>query len=271
VLRATRQRSTTDVPAPRLVMLSGGKGGVGVTTTAVNLAVALADQAVRVVLVDGDLYRADVATLCQLEERGHVGDLLSGKQSIHEVLQAGPGGIQVVPGIWAPDREPTLDGAGQQRLIKQIRSLGPHADMVLLDIGSAGTAAAQRYWLAADEAVVITTPDSVAIMDSYATIKTALCDPSGAGSIWLLVNRGQSDEQAREVHQRIDRSARRFLGRAVGYLGWVPYDPHVPVAAGQATPLILAERESDAARAIGRVATRLIRAPAAATRPRRAA
>ncbi len=62
---------------PRLVVFSGGKGGVGVSTLAIHIAIALVDQGLRVVLVDADLYRADIAPLCKLPERGHVGDILS--------------------------------------------------------------------------------------------------------------------------------------------------------------------------------------------------
>ncbi|MFW6170762.1 MAG: MinD/ParA family ATP-binding protein, partial [Planctomycetota bacterium] len=72
---------------PRLVVFSGGKGGVGVSTLAINIAVALVDQGLRVVLVDADLYRADIAPLCNLPERGHVGDILSARRDIHEVLE----------------------------------------------------------------------------------------------------------------------------------------------------------------------------------------
>ncbi len=105
VSQASRDTHTPCGPRPRLVVFSGGKGGVGVTTLAINVAISLVDQGLRVVLVDADLYRADVATLCQLPERGHVGDILSARRDIHEVLERGPGGILVVPGVWAPDHE----------------------------------------------------------------------------------------------------------------------------------------------------------------------
>ena len=102
VSQADRDPADEAGRVPRLLVLSGGKGGVGVTTLAVNLSVALSRRGNRVVLVDADLYRADVATLCGLEERGNVADVLSARRDIHEVLQRGPAGIQVVPGLWAP-------------------------------------------------------------------------------------------------------------------------------------------------------------------------
>jgi flagellar biosynthesis protein FlhG len=261
VLQTSWQQRARAAPAPRLIVLTGGKGGVGVTTLAVNLALALADQALRVVLIDGDLYRADVAQLCQLSERADVGDILCGKRSIHEVLQVAAGGIQVVPGLWAPEEPWTLHDAAQQRLIRQIQSLGPHADLVLLDIGSVSRTAVQRYWMAADEAIVVTTADSVAIMDCYATIKTALSDAQHSGPLWLVVNQVDTDRRAREVHDRIQRSARRFLGREVAYLGWLPQDPLIPAAAARRVPLLLDQPSAPAALAVGRLAGQLMQVP----------
>ena len=169
VSQASRDTHVSCGPRPRLVVFSGGKGGVGVTTLAINVAISLVDQGLRVVLVDADLYRADVATLCQLPERGHVGDILSARRDIHEVLERGPGGILVVPGVWAPDHEIPFSQHAQHRLVRQIQSLGRHADVVLIDVGSASAEAVQRFWFGADEVVLVTTPDSVSVMDCYAT------------------------------------------------------------------------------------------------------
>ncbi len=133
---------------------------------AVNISVALVDHGLRVVLVDADLYRADIAALCNLPERGHVGDILRARRDIHEVLERGPGGIQIVPGVWAPEHEIPFSQRSQQRLLRQIQSLGRHADIVLVDIGNGSSETTRRVWMAADEVTVVTTPDSVSVMDA---------------------------------------------------------------------------------------------------------
>ncbi len=224
VSQAARDKSRMLGACPRLVVFSGGKGGVGVSTLAIHIAMALVDQGLRVVLVDADLYRADIAPLCNLPERGHVGDILSARRDIHEVLERGPGGILVVPGVWAPDHEIPFSQHAQHRLVKQIQSLGRHADIVLTDVGSASVDAVHRFWLAADEVVLVTTPDSVSVMDCYATIKTALGCGAAPEAVRLIINKAASQAEADEVFHRIEQSARRFLQRQVTSLGYLPND-----------------------------------------------
>ncbi len=225
VTQAARDQARKIGTSPRFVVFSGGKGGVGVSTLAIHISIALVDQGLRVVLVDADLYRADIAPLCHLPERGHVGDILAARRDIHEVLERGPGGILVVPGVWAPDHEIPFSQHAQHRLVKQIQSLGRHADMVLMDVGSASAEAVHRFWLAADEVVLVTTPDHVSVMDCYATIKTALQGGAAPEAVRLIVNKATNRAEADDVFRRIEQSVRRFLQRNVASLGSVPYDP----------------------------------------------
>src|SRR5262245_12233773 len=83
---------------PGMLVVSGGRPGVGATTLAVNLATALAQDAHRVVLIDADLYRADVASHCNLPHGLNIADVLAGRRNIHEVLQLGPAGMQILAG-----------------------------------------------------------------------------------------------------------------------------------------------------------------------------
>src|SRR5207302_810817 len=150
--------------APRKIVVSAGKGGVGTTTVAVNLATALARQGCRTVLVDADFSGADAALLCGIESRDTIADVLSGRRSVHEVLQPGPAGIQFVPGIWSPGSIPDCSGPAQQRLLRELDQLSRHADVVVLDAGSGLNHVVQRFWQAADEVLVLITesPDSPA-------------------------------------------------------------------------------------------------------------
>src|SRR5262245_30489845 len=81
-----------------MVVISGGRPGVGATTVAVHLAGALAQDGLRVVLIDADLYRADVAARCNLAGGFGIGDVLAGRKNIHEVLQRGSAGMQILAG-----------------------------------------------------------------------------------------------------------------------------------------------------------------------------
>lgn len=263
VSQTAREKFPPAGVVPRLVVFSGGKGGVGVSTLAVNIAMALVDRGLRVVLVDADLYRADIAPLCNLPERGHIGDILSARRDIHEVLERGPGGVLVVPGVWAPDHKIPFSQHAQHRFLKQIKSLGRHADMVLMDVGSASVETVHRFWGAADDVVLVTTPESVAVMDCYATVKAALGSGVVPRQLRLIVNKCAGGEQARDVYGRMEQSAERFLGQRILSLGSVPYDASLAGAMEEGAveghgPAIPGESETPVASSLRRLAAALV-------------
>jgi flagellar biosynthesis protein FlhG len=243
--------------APRTIVVSAGKGGVGTTTIAVNMAVAMARQGCRTVLVDADFSGADAALLCGIESRDTIADVLSGRRSVHEVLQPGPAGIQFLPGIWSPGSIPDCSPPAQQRLLRELDQLGRHADVVVLDAGSGLNHVVQRFWQAADEVLVVTTIEAVAIMDAYAAIKLFLADrPSVA--VRTVVNQSPQQDVAVGVHARIAQACQRFLDKRTHRGGSIPWDSAVAVANRSGGPLVLECPESPAAKEISRMAEQLL-------------
>jgi flagellar biosynthesis protein FlhG len=242
--------------APAIIAVTGAQRGVGTTTMSVNLAMALALAGRRVILVDADLERGTVAQLCGISERSSVIDVLSGRRSIHEVLLRGPVGVLVVPGVWAPGAPADCSATAQQRLVDQLRGLAVHADVVVIDTGSGRSGFVRRFWQAADAPLVVTTPEPVAIMECYATIKVLL---AGTASIAVrtLINRAPTVERAAEVQLRIARACRRFLGAGATPAGHVPEESLALQAAETATPFVLSSPHCDGARAMERLAAAL--------------
>lgn len=260
VLATPREAYAGSCVPLRLLVLTGAKGGVGTTTLAVNLAVALADHGARVVLVDADVQRADVTNLCGLSDYRGVADVLASRRDIHEVLLRGPAGIQIVPGVWAPGDGSGFSEKTQYRLLRQLRGLGRHAEWVLVDVGHGSPEVVRRFWQAADEVLMVTTPDNVSVMDAYATLKSLLGE-TVSPCLRLLVNRSTSEDEATDVHRRLDQSCRRFLGREIRLLGQIPADEAVPAAAQQHRPLLSQDSTSTAALAVIQTAARLLSEP----------
>jgi len=205
-----------------MLVISGGKPGVGATTLAMQLAGLLAQDAHRVVLIDADLYRADVAGRYNLTGAFGIGDVLAGRKSIHEVLVRGQAGLQVLAGTATSEIRGKLNERLIQRLLKQMQSLLPHADWLLVDAGNQPSGLTAQLWSAADTLLVTTSPDAVAVMDTYALIKTLLSRHSLHRELALVVNQVVGEAAAVDVHRRIDQSCRRFLGLAVEFAGWLP-------------------------------------------------
>jgi flagellar biosynthesis protein FlhG len=256
VLRTAIRDRGADAPAAPIVAVAGGKGGVGATTVAVNVAVALARQGRRAVLVDADFHQPDATALCRLRESGTVADVLDGRRTVHEILQRGPAGIQVLPGAWGARAVTECGPLAQQRLVAELRRLGPHADVIVLDAGSSSNAVAARFWQAADLAVFVTTDEPAAIMGCYAAIKLLTAGRYG-GHIRVLVNKTTTAERAGDVAARIDQACQKFLALSIDTATHLPYDPAVADAAQRERPVVPHAPSSDAARAVERLADQL--------------
>jgi flagellar biosynthesis protein FlhG len=260
VMRAMRDGHSSHGPMPRLVVVTSGQSGVGVTTLAVNLSAALAEQGSRVVLVDADATGESIAALCGLPAAAAASaEFVGAKRDIHEILQLGPAGIQIAPGLWAAAQESQISPMALERMVRQLTKLGRHADSVILDAGNGRNEFLRRLAQAADDVLVVTTPESSAITDAYAKIKLALSDTSPA-TLWLVVNKTQRVEEADEVHRRMNQSCERFLGHGIRRLGAVPFDSAVANSAQRASPLVIDRPGDPASRAVIRMAMDLIAA-----------
>ncbi len=245
------------LPRPELITVSGGKGGVGTTTIAVNLAVALARHGHRTVLVDADPRGGDAAMLCGVRERYTLADVLEARRTVGEVLQPGPGGLQVLPAAWAPENTWETSAAAQERLIGQLQSLGGQFDAVVTDAGNGANRLVQRFWCAADQVLLVTTPEITSVMDAYASIKI-LAAGEDSIPIRTLVNVAPSRCAAREAHRRIAQACRRFLGIHVRRIGHLPEDPAIAAAGRTAEPLVIAAPACRSARKIRGLARALV-------------
>jgi flagellar biosynthesis protein FlhG len=253
-----------------LLVVCGGCSGVGVTTLSVHLAVALSGQGCRVVLVDADLHRPGVASACGLSGEAGIAEVLAARRDIHEVLQPGPGGVQVVAGQASAGNPANWGEVAQQRLLRQLKKLGRHADLIALDAGSGGHEVLRRFWRAADEVMLVTTPEPQAVMEAYAAIKR-LAGANPTAVLRLLVNRATDSSVAKDVHQRICEASERFLELALGLLGSIPDDPTFETAGLPGNFWAMREADNPASVALDVIAAQLManrQRPVSVVRPR---
>ena len=211
LVRETVEQHPALAPGVPLVVLSGGKGGVGVSTVATELAGELASLGKRSVLVDANPLQPDIATQLGLEVHGCLADVLDGSRSAVEVLRPLGESIQLLPGRWAPDTPPELNRTAVKRLLDELRSLHTQADVILLDAGSGMSPWVQQLWKSAQQILLISTAESVAVMDSYAAVKLS---PWGDvdGKIRLVINQCDDAQTAKTIGDRFEATCRRFLG-----------------------------------------------------------
>jgi len=259
-LRHLVSRQTAEAPPrladrSKLVVVAGGKGGAGTTTLAVNLAAALARAGRAVTLVDADPSGGDLVLLCCVQERYTIADVLAGRCTVAEALEAGPAGAHVLAGSWELAILADAPPAGQQRLIEHLQCMPPRPDWVVVDTGNGWSRWARRWWQAADQVLMVTTPELASVMDTYAAIKILAAD--GAARVDLVVNRVDHAEDARDVRTRLSRVCQRFLAIEPGTAGFVPSDPMVAAAAAARQPFVLASPGGPAATHLEQLAAKL--------------
>lgn len=240
----------------RLLAVASGKGGVGKTNLAVNLALAFAEQGQPVLLVDADLGLANADLLLGLEPRCHLGHVLQGQASLGDALLHGPLGLRLLPGGTALEDLAVVAPPRVLSLLAQLTEAAPTGDLVLLDVGAGLSPLVRALLGAVPEVLVVTTPEPTSVADAYATMKV-LARESLTTAVHLVVNQAEGLAEARDTSRTLARVARRYLGIAVTELGYVPRDPCVPRAVRDKRPFLLACPRSPASRAVRELALRL--------------
>jgi flagellar biosynthesis protein FlhG len=233
-----------------------GKGGVGKSNLALNLAIALGCRGRRVVLFDADMGMANLDVLCGLTPTGTLEDVVRGRTTLRDILVQGPGGFQLVPGASGVASMANIDGLGRRRLLKQLAMLDSVADHLLIDMGAGISSSVMSFAAAADRVVVVTTPEPTSMTDAYGAIK-ALASRGREMRLDLVVNMAHSDEEGLDVHKRISRVARKFLGVDLALAGVIPHDPLVSQAVRVRRPVLLESPHAPVTRAIDRLARHL--------------
>ncbi|HWB14288.1 MAG TPA: AAA family ATPase [Pirellulales bacterium] len=236
---------------PGLLVVAGGKGGVGTTTLAVNLAVALARRGRRTLVVDGDLGKADTAALCGTRQGYTVGDVLAGRRSIQEAMQDGPAGIRVLPGAWATGHVTDCSATAQERLVADLARL-ERFDHVVIDAGSGVTRIVERFWRAADRVLLVTTTASTSVIDAYAALKTF--GGGRQGPMAQVVMNMADGRQAQGAMSRLRDACRRFLGLELDCAASLAHCREIAEAAQRQMPVVLSSPASQAAQIIDRLA-----------------
>lgn len=256
-LAEVRQRLDSTVRKARVIAVTSGKGGVGKTTVALNLAIALAGSGRRTLLFDADMGMANVHVFAGVNPKHTVVDLLRGRAAAADVLIDGPGGIRVMPGASGLTELADLDPKALASLVQELRRLAAAFDTIVLDTGAGISSRVVEFLRLADEIVVVAIPDIASMLDAYGVIKVAH-ESRLKGQLRLLVNMVRRGSDPDTVAERICGCARRFLNLELTLLGWLALDDAVQEANQRRQPLVLAQPGSDSAQRLRRMAAELL-------------
>ena len=247
-------------PAARTVAVVSGKGGVGKTTLAVNLAVTLRRLGARVLLVDGDLGMGNADLLLGQVPRFTLHDLVLGERSAEEVLLTTPDGVHLMSGSSGVEEMANLDELRCERLLCALSELEEPIDLILIDTASGLHRTATHLARAADEILIVTTPEPTAFTDAYATLRV-LRNSALPRVPRIIVNQARDAAEARATAEKIRNVSKQFLSLSPELLGFVLEDPAVGQAVRRQEPLVHLFPKSPAAGCIEQIARRLLDQP----------
>ena len=241
----------------RVIAVTSGKGGVGKTNLTVNLAIAMAKIGRRVMIIDADLGMANVDVVLGTMSKHHLLHLLQPDVQLGDVLIHGPYGVNYISGGSAIER--AVDFTPQERkcLMDKLAACETMADIVLVDTGAGLGRNVLDFILAADEVILVTTPEPTALTDAYAVMK-AYSMNSEKKDLKIVVNRVYDESESNEVVTKLQRTSEKFLSMPLTSLGFIYEDRSVMNAVKRQQPLLSAFPDTMASRCIEMVAKNVL-------------
>jgi flagellar biosynthesis protein FlhG len=248
----------TRAAAPKLsIAITSGKGGVGKTQLAANLAVALAQRGLKTLLLDADLGLAGLDLALGITPSHTLNEVLDGKLRPEDIVCEGPCGLRLLPACPGRYEMANLAPSDRDMLTNAIDGCAASYDVLLTDTGAGINSNSVSFAAGADEVLLIVTPDPTSMRDAYAMAKV-LAKRAGVETIRFVANQVNSEAQGVELHATLSGLIHRFLPIELTYFGCVPRDELVRQGAAAGSPFILKAPDSKPARAIQALAQRLL-------------
>ncbi|HXI54461.1 MAG TPA: MinD/ParA family protein [Polyangia bacterium] len=240
----------------KVFALTSGKGGVGKTNIAANLATLAAKSGKRVLVIDADLGLANIEIILGLKPRYHLGDLLAGHRTLDEVLVKGPHGICLLPAGSGVQSLTHLTDQQKMQFVSALDPLEDLFDVVFIDSG-AGIGENVLFFVgAAQEAILVVSPEPTSLVDAYATVKV-LSQQAGVRNFSVIVNPVVDELPARGIFQKLTAVTSRFLTAQIRHLGYIPRDENFHRAIMAQRAIVDLFPSSPASRALTSIAERL--------------
>jgi len=241
----------------RIIAIASGKGGVGKSNTTVNLGLSLQKMGESVLLIDADIGMANIDILLGLTPSYNLSHVLKGRSSFKEAIIEGPDGINILPGTSGVEDLIDISFEEVIRLLEASNQMEEDYDFVLIDIGAGIHKSVVNFIRAADEAIIVLTPEPTAIMDAYSLIKI-LANHDFNNNLGLLLNQVNSNNEGEKIIKRMTRAIKEYIKLNVDFVSFIPYDSYVKRSVKEQEAVISLFPHSKAGEAFRETASKLI-------------
>ncbi len=254
------QEETFTGSAVQVIAIAGGKGGVGKSSLAVNLAIALAQEQHRVMLMDADLGLSNIDVLLDLKIEHNLSHVLRDEKKLQDVVVEGPGGVKIVPSASGISKMARLSNAENAALVNAFSELPYDIDTLIIDTAAGITASMLTFCEAAKEVVVVVCDEPTSISDAMSTIRV-LNQEHGVHRFRVVANKTESAQHGLDLYSKLARLADKELDVLLDFSVSIPMDVHLQKSVKEQCAVVIQYPRSRAALAFRKLAARVNRWP----------
>jgi flagellar biosynthesis protein FlhG len=222
---------------PQVLSVTSGKGGVGKTAVAANVAIVLARMGKKVLIIDADLGLANIDVVFGLTPQYNLNHFFAGEKSLAEIVIEGPEGVQILPAGSGIQSVTHLSADQRLRFLEAMDDFHGAFDFIIIDTEAGISENVTYFNVAAQEILVVTTPDPTAITDAYAIMKL-LSTKFHERRFNLIVNAVTDQDEALDVYKKLTLVSNRYLDISIDYLGCIPYDKRMRESISKQTVMV---------------------------------
>ena len=255
MMQNTRRRA-------KVLAIASGKGGVGKTNIAANLAICLAASNKRTLLMDADLSLGNLDVVMNISSKYNISHMINGNKTLEEIIHVGSEGVEIICGVSGLEELSDLTDFQRQRLLNELSELADNNDIIIIDTAAGISKSVVGFCLSSDHTLVVTTPEATAMTDAYAMIKVLACNQY-KGQISLIVNMADTLAEGKKIYRQIADVVSRFLNVHIYDAGVLRRDENLTASIRIRKPVVLAYPQAPITSSLAALASKLGNVPGA--------
>ena len=271
-LRNIIKANNVQKPLARVITVTSGKGGVGKSNTAINLAIQFRKLGQRVIILDADFGLANIEIMFGAVPKHNLCDLIYQGKSIRDIITWGPMEVGFISGGSGITGMSNLDKDNLGTIIDNLAELDEMAETIIVDTGAGISDTVLEFLVASGEILLVTTPEPTSITDSYSLLKALGRHPrykAERTQVKVLANKVSGEQEALALYAKLETVVERYLKVPISYLGMIPQDQMLAKAVMQQMPVSLDNPKARSAIAYEIIAAKLMNKEISKSIPRR--